>query len=120
MDEVPPRHGGRGRALLSQPHLLSPSSLGLHLLRGDVNKDPPSHVHGEPRVRELSGPAHVIHKVLAAMLRVAYLPAVRQGTQLLRVDLNLSESGVVPGADSCAAMIEVDLALYCRPLLCRG
>ena len=77
-------------------------------------------MHGEAGVSELRCSAHVIHKVLAAMFRVAYLPAFRQGAQFQRVNLYLSEARVVPCADPCTAVDKIDLTLRGRPLFWRG
>lgn len=88
------------------------------LFGGHIHQNPSRHVHGESGVRELCCPAHVVHKVLAAMLCVADLPPIRQGAQFRGVNFNLSKPGVMPGADSGVAMNEVDLTLRGCPLLC--
>ena len=135
MNQVPPGHG---RGLEGGPlTLLLPPSLPLHLhpqthhgpragrpilcppsLRppaaGNV---PPCDVHGVSGVGELRGAVHVIHEVAPAMGRESDLPAVWKGPQLRGVDIQISESRVVPRAYSCAPVDEVDLALGGRALL---
>ena len=85
-----------------------------------IYQNRPCHVHGEPGVSELRCSAHVIYKVFSAVFCVAYLPALRQGAQLQRVNLNLSEAGVMPCADPCTAVDKVHLTLGGCPLLWKG
>ena len=67
--------------------------------------------------RELCRSVDVVDKVSPAVSSVTGLPPVRKGSQLRGVHLHIPEPRVMPGADPCCSMDEVDLSLGSGALL---
>lgn len=74
-------------------------------------------VGGEAWVRELCGPCGMVHKVRSSLGSVPYLPALRQLSQCLRVNLHVAVPRVVPGAGPRLLVDVVHLSLSSHTLL---
>ena len=65
---------------------------------------------------ELCCSIDVVDKVPSSVGCVSYLPAVSQRLKVSGVNINVSESWVVPGTDTSRSVDEIDLALGRGPL----
>ena len=70
-----------------------------------------TYTHIYPLTCELSGSVDVVYKVSPSMCSVPHLPPLSQVTQVLGVNVQIPEPGVVPCAHSSGAVDEVDLPL---------